>query len=1253
MKVDKYLFSQKGGIPMLNGVPVIALCTSRIQNPEVLGSVQAFVQEARRRRYHVLVFNSSLDQRPPERKSYAASFSAFDLIPTQLVDLIVIMKEPIGDRTVCDTLAQLAKDARIPVMCYDGSLERIPSVYSFPGRAFDDMLEHVLGMHGCRRVDLITGIRGHYGSECVVSAYREALRKHKLPFEEERVGYGDYWEIPAREACEKLLLHDTPEAIVCDNDEMAIAVCAVLRQHGLRVPEDVIVTGSDGIRKEQYHIPRLTTCVKDLEALSGTALDIAEMILDGDSPDLQTGVPPQLRISESCGCCITEHRDHNEAIRELYQLIDMSVNQESEEHWIQGAVLGRKQASVIDYLDVLAGHFPEHACLCLRDALSAELSESSLSQFADSNELMSTVLHRRKEKQFAMITRAQLIPDLEQVLESGRTLYVTSVYMQNEVYGYYVYYGKHVFEECFKLPKFIHTAGNVIGSSLITSRVQAMNEKLMAARIRDSLTGMLNLHGAMKALSDRVANEDHADERLEMVVIGLKRLRQINSVFGHAEGDQALLSLANAITDCIDSDATAARIGGDEFLIAFFSSPIRLNTADALIGVLEKRLASFNQVSGKSYSLEILSSRVSAPLSSEFSLEGLLNEAVQLKEAQKSGTHSGGENGTEFSDKEAAVIDRILSENRLRYYFQPILSTKTGQIYAYEALMRSAEDSTISPLTILQFATGADRLYEIEWLTYSNVLKYVSEHADVFKGKRIFINSIPGHFLSDADFQKLRQLYADYLPQVVVEFTEQAETDGEELRQMQARCSDHQMDIAVDDYGTGYSNISNLLRYTPDYVKIDRSLIANIHEEPKKQHFVTNVIEFAHANGFMALAEGVETLEELRASIRFGADLIQGNFTALPAAEPQRTVPERLTALMLKFSASAAKQTMLKRFMTAGEMSIFLPRLDAEKYTDLFVAQPELELVGDFDTASNIHILTRDDTDCHIVMRNVRLAASHAAPLIQLGRNSRVTLEIEGDNRMDLGGILVPEHSELILTGKGNLSISLNDAKAYAIGNDADFASGSIKIDLAGCLNIISNGDQCIGIGSGVGKGQQISVTGTTLFIQMSGSTGVGIGVLDDECQIELAGCSASFEMHLNSGVAIGAETGTPRVSCKTADITVSGSGNCLTGIGSQKGGGTLSFKDSGVTANFTGQTIAAVGSGSGQPVIAMRQCDVSVRFEGTRALDLGSFTKDAEITLVDTKLSTYIRSGAALHLAAAENRLVQLGGSQKLDINR
>ena len=475
---------------MPNDRLVFALCTSRIHNPEILESVMHFTDEAHKRGYAVLVFNSSLDQNPNSLHEQSC-YSVFDLIPLQIVDVIVIMSDAIANRVVTTTIAAIAKEHRIPILSYDGKMEGVPSVYSYSNQAFSALLDHVFTEHQCKRVDLLTGIRGNYGSECMVMAYSEALRKHNLPFEEQRVDYGGYWELPAKEAAERFLRYDTPEAIVCVNDEMAIAVCSVLRSHGLRVPEDIIVTGSDGIIKERFHSPRLTTCLKDYDRLCSACFDTAEMILDGADINMYTEIKPLLRISESCGCHVTEHRDQNQAIHDLYAKLQTCLWQESEEHWLLGSMLERQQPTVIDFLDVIAARIPEDSYLCLRDSLSADLTENSLQQFADSTELMSAVMHRRKEKQFSIIPRAQLIPVLEDVLAEGRTVYFNSIYMQDEVYGYYAYYGNQVEDESFKLPKFIHTAGNVIGSCLATSRLQAMNERLVAARIRDSLTGSI------------------------------------------------------------------------------------------------------------------------------------------------------------------------------------------------------------------------------------------------------------------------------------------------------------------------------------------------------------------------------------------------------------------------------------------------------------------------------------------------------------------------------------------------------------------------------------------------------------------------------------------------------------------------------------------------------------------------------------------------------------------------------------------
>ena len=1239
---------------MLHERLVFALCTSRIHDPEVLESVRHFTDEAHRRGYAVLIFNSSLDQNPNSLHEQSC-YSVFDLIPCRIVDMIVIMSDAIANRVVTNTIAAFAKEHHIPILCYDGRMENVPSLYSYTAYAFDALLDHVFGKHHCQRVDLMIGTRSSSEAETALASYKETLCRYDLAFDEKRVEYDCRGEEAVKEAVDRLLALDTPDAIICTDDRTAIIVCSVLRSHGLRIPEDVIVTGSNNISIEHLYIPRLTTCIKDYEKLCAAFFDTAELILDGGNVSLDIEIKPLLRISESCGCHITEHRDQNDDIHELNRKLQICMRQESEEHWVLGALLERQQPTVIDYLDVISGCIPENSYLCLRDSLSPDLPESSLHQFADPSELMSTVMHKQKEKQFSIIPRASLIPVLEQVLDAGKAILFNSIYMQDEVYGYSAFYGDDLSTATFMLPRFIHTAGNVIGSCLATSRLQAMNERLVDARVRDSLTGMLNLHGAIKALNERLHSEKHENERFIIIVIGLNHLRRINSIFGRAEGDQALLSLASAITDCIDSNVTAARIGGDEFMIAFFEAENQTNTSEALISVLQQRMHSYNQVSGKNYSLDISFGRVCADIDSALSLDTMLNEAITIKEAQRA---SGSESidKSAMTDAEAAQMERVLNENLLTYHFQPIVNAKTGQIFAYEALMRTSGGIKISPLTLLSYATLSGRLYEVEWLTYNNVLKYISANREAFADKRIFINSIPGHFLNETDFLKLRERYGDILPQLVVEFTEQAETEGEELSMIQARCARNHMAIAVDDYGTGYSNISNLLRYSPNYVKIDRSLLSSIHEEPKKQHFVTNIIEFAHANGFMALAEGVETVEELRAVIRFGVDLIQGNFTSLPNAVPIPAIPDRIETMIAKFSASAEKQIMQKTYMLGeGENTVHLPQLDAEHFTDLFVAQPYLEVIGDFHETSGVHIKIKDDTDCHILLRDAHfnLPQQIVAPAIMLGKNSNVVLEFQGDNRMDNGGILVPETSSLHLTGTGNLSIRADNTKAFAIGNDPDLACGEISIDLAGILTILSNAGQCVGIGCGYGKGQTISVTGTRMFFEMTGRNGVGIGTHEGNAAISLSGCEVDFSVRMGSSVAIGCMEGAPDIRCNTTSISIVGSGTFVCGIGSETGGGSIALCDSAVSQEFTGQNAIGIGSGDSAPNISLRQCSAAMHLEGNHAMDIGSFSEDAALTILDSTFQIDILSAKAQHFSANPACFVQTGNSCEVSINR
>ena len=112
---------------------------------------------------------------------------------------------------------------------------------------FEQMVRHVIEEHGVRRVNMLAGFEGNELSDARLQVFKKVLQENGIPVEEERIGYGQFWDTPAQQEMERFLQSELPmpEAIICANDAMALVACNVLEKAGYRVPEDVIVTKGD------------------------------------------------------------------------------------------------------------------------------------------------------------------------------------------------------------------------------------------------------------------------------------------------------------------------------------------------------------------------------------------------------------------------------------------------------------------------------------------------------------------------------------------------------------------------------------------------------------------------------------------------------------------------------------------------------------------------------------------------------------------------------------------------------------------------------------------------------------------------------------------------------------------------------------------------------------------------------------------------------------------------------------------------
>lgn len=599
---------------------------------------------------------------------------------------------------------------------------------------------------------------------------------------------------------------------------------------------------------------------------------------------------------------------------------------------------------------------------------------------------------------------------------------------------------------------------------------------------------------------------------------------------------------------------------------------------------------------------------------------------------------------------ELAEVERIIDENRFNYHFQPIVSAGDGKIYSYEALMRPKTEMGMTPFHILKYADLMGKMNEIERATFLNVLSIIDGDKDHFKGRRVFINSIPKTKLEGDDFRRVGELLMKHSDTAVVELTEQAEPDENELNALKERYRNMDVKIAIDDYGTGYSNVKNLLRYMPNYVKIDRSLLSDIQSNPKKRHFVREIIEFCHENNILALAEGVETSEELRAVILMGADLIQGFYTARPNAEIIDEISYGIRQ-EIKLYQQERQDGKDQQVYTAGVTErIQLDRLVKDDCKCILVGKEHSEesyvaIIGSPSLDTDIHIEVAKDYKGKIILENVHLSNVKNRPCIDIGDNSCVTLILNGENKLDKSGIRVPEGARLELEGEGDLHISIIGAQYYGIGNDASSRHGEIVFNQSGLVNITASGKEGVGIGAGLGG--NVVVEQGRYSLNLSGDTGVGLGALYADCSIELVTCEFNAELSLAKGTAIGSVSKNADIHITKSSANLSLGGSELTAIGTVGGErATILINDAIAMINMSTPRCTCAGSLEGCTELTVERAAFRATAIGVGALPFGGSNGNTRASFLDANTTIKLETDLDINKYISDNSIEFVRGT-------
>ncbi len=381
-------------------------------------------------------------------------------------------------------------------------------------------------------------------------------------------------------------------------------------------------------------------------------------------------------------------------------------------------------------------------------------------------------------------------------------------------------------------------------------------------------------------------------KKYAMVMWDLDNLKYINDIFGHDWGDTYLKQTAKVLKTLEGDIVFVSRFSGDEFF-AFINYEGDKEEVRRKVQNLQNKLLSSRLEVGDYEEIKIRASVGMCwyPDDAETYDDLYKYSDFAMYQAKHSNKGTIVEFDKRLYERDNIVIlgkeefNRLIEQKLVEFAFQPIVCSKTAEIFGYEALMRSKSESINSVEKVMKLARVQFKLPQIEELTFEGVFEALEENEEFIKDKRIFINSIASVVLPDDKNEIIQEKLAKYGDMIVVEITESEEINNDALKIKKQYRHQFGSQIAIDDFGSGYSTETTLLKINPDFLKIDMDIIRNIHSDKNKYQLVGNIIEYSKVRGIKTIAEGVETEEELYAVMELGADYIQGFYLARPSLD--------------------------------------------------------------------------------------------------------------------------------------------------------------------------------------------------------------------------------------------------------------------------------------------------------------------------------------------------------------------------------
>ena len=417
--------------------------------------------------------------------------------------------------------------------------------------------------------------------------------------------------------------------------------------------------------------------------------------------------------------------------------------------------------------------------------------------------------------------------------------------------------------------------------------------KLKKLATRDPLTGLYNRRAFKQIAEKMIALANRKKRKIAILHLDVDNFKTINDTLGHSTGDIILKTTASKLAESLRTEDIIGRIGGDEFAIVLMD----VEKEDDVYTVINKIIDDSKKVvlinNTEVYATLSLGATISN-IELQKTYKELLNEAdIAMYDAKKKGKNQYRLYNSKiklYYTKQLEMEEELntaLRENEFSMVYQPIIDLSNNKIVGVESLIRwnNKKLGNVSPAVFIPFAEETRQIHDIGLWVMDKVLRQYSEWlSNGLINHFITFNVSPVQFERQDFVEKMLENINKYKldsKRIVVEITETAYSQFLRADRL-LKMKEHNILMAIDDFGSGYSSFQRLLELPLDFMKIDGTNIQKLSEDPKYRAITKNILAIAKSINVNAIAECVETKEQAEFLIENGCEYAQGYYYHKP-----------------------------------------------------------------------------------------------------------------------------------------------------------------------------------------------------------------------------------------------------------------------------------------------------------------------------------------------------------------------------------